>query len=129
MRHFNKFPLIQGTITNVFNPPPLFQCCQCCCIVKTKSGELQTPRNNIEQGRGGLDILYPLKSQDILEKCEIHLSQLLLSMIVCHLQCIYSRNLSCWLICGSGSLGGLPNLGRITVSRMCIRTTSFRSFS
>ena len=53
LRHFTKFPLIQGTITNVFNPPPPFQCCQCCYVVKTKSGELQTPGNNIERGERG----------------------------------------------------------------------------
>ena len=73
LRHFTKFILIRGTITNVFNPPPPRQCCQCCCVVKTKSGELQTPRNNIERRRGGLNVLYPLVRQDIRGKCVIFL--------------------------------------------------------
>ena len=71
LRHFTKFPLIQGTITNVFDLIPPYKCCQCSYVVKTKSGKLQTPRNNIERGGGGLNILYPLVSQDIREKCVI----------------------------------------------------------
>ena len=71
LRHFTEYPLIQGTITNVFNPPLPFQCCQCCYMVKTKSGELQTPGNNIERGERGVNILYPLVSQDSRKKCVI----------------------------------------------------------
>ena len=71
LRHFTKFPLIQGTITNVFNPPPPFQCCQCCYVVKTKSGEFANPRKQHWAGGAGVNIIYPLVSQDIREKCMI----------------------------------------------------------
>ena len=47
------------TTLNCFQPPSPCQCCY--IIVKTKTGELQTPRNN------------PLVSQDIREKCVIFL--------------------------------------------------------
>ena len=84
LRHFTKFILfIRDTITNVFNPPPPRQCCQCCCVVKTKSGEWQTPRNNIERGRGGIKYSLPAcKSRHSWQMCDIRLFQPLLSMIV-----------------------------------------------
>ena len=59
LRHFTEFILIRATINNVFNLPPPHQCCQCCCVVKTKSGKWQTPRNNIERGRGGIKYSLP----------------------------------------------------------------------
>ena len=31
------------TTDRFFNPLPPFQCCQCCRVVQTKSGEPQTP--------------------------------------------------------------------------------------
>ena len=80
LRHFTKFILNGGTITNVFNPPPPRQCCY---VVKTKSGELQTPRNNIELGRRGIKYSLPAcKEKHSWKKCDIRLSQPLLSMIV-----------------------------------------------
>ena len=83
LRHFTKFPLIQGAITHVFIPIPPFQRCQCCYVVKTKSGELQTPGNNIERGERGIKYsLRSCKSRHSRKMCDIRLSQLLLSMIV-----------------------------------------------
>ena len=82
LRHFTKFILIRGTIINDFNPPPPRQCCQCCWVVKTKSGEWQTPRNSIEQGRGKIKYFLPAwKSRHSWQMCDIRLSQPLLSMI------------------------------------------------
>ena len=70
-------------------PAPPFQCYQCCYVVKTKSGELQTPGNSIERGGGGgggwgRGIKYSLpacKSRHSRKMCDIRLFQLLLSMI------------------------------------------------
>ena len=69
-------------LINVFNPPPPFQCCQCCYVVKTKSGELQTPGNNIERGRGSKYYLPACKPRHSRKMYDICLFQLLLSMMV-----------------------------------------------
>ena len=44
--------------------------CQYYYIVKTKAGEVQTRRNNIEREIGRSNLLYPLV-KDICEKCVI----------------------------------------------------------
>ena len=72
-----------GTTSTLPHPLPPIQCCQCWHVAKTKLGELQTPRNNIEQGERKLNFLYPPASHEAEKKmCDILFPRLVLSTIV-----------------------------------------------
>ena len=68
LRHFTRLKLLKGIKSILFHPLFPIECCHCWYVVKTKLGELQTPRTNIEQEEGGLNIVCLAVSQHMRKK-------------------------------------------------------------